>query len=261
MSVERINGVLTHSWAKGSQLAILLILANHENHETGECYPSISTLVTESNLSRRAVQNVLKALKDNGELLIDPGGFRDGFAYANNYEIVAPRVSGDEVKQALQEKAKAMGECRVQSATRVRSATEQGEADYDLGEADDTPSLKLATDPASETAPQPEEEPELEPEVKPEKEPRSIFTPEFEAFRSRYEDFFEEPIENSGGVQRAFHEMLEEGYSPPDLFMAARGAKETELHGDLCEVFRLPDLDGYIRQGESLAKNWKQAAA
>lgn len=270
MSVDRTNGVAAHSKARGSRLAILFILANHENQQTYECFPSIDTIASEANLSRRAVQNALRALQRDGELTIIPGGFRDGHAYANQYQLNAPRLNGEQYAHALKNKGKDTKECRVQSATedrvqsatdRVKSATDLGAVHYQQGEAHYTPSVQSATDDAYKPAPQPEEEPEREQESKPEKEPYEDPDPEYRQYVENCERWNnDERPKNSGQVEDAFTSLLEQGHSAGDLLAAFRGATDSGIT-DLAEILVADKIANYIANDPMLKLKKQKAAA
>jgi Helix-turn-helix domain len=72
MSLQSIDAVLAHSQAKNSARLVLFVIAHHQNRE-GIAYLSISTLMRETNLAERSVQEGLKKLVALHELAIDYG--------------------------------------------------------------------------------------------------------------------------------------------------------------------------------------------
>lgn len=69
MSVHVSSWVWKHSKAKGTQLLVLLSLADMSNDE-GECWPSIKTIRERCRVSERAVQENLRASEAIGEIQI-----------------------------------------------------------------------------------------------------------------------------------------------------------------------------------------------
>ena len=257
MSVERIMGVAACSSAKGSKLAILFILANHENQETYACFPSIDTIAAEANLSRRQVQNNLRALEDDDELIIVTGGIRAGRALANQYELTVPRLTGEEFARTLQARAEPESH-RVQSATedRVQSATDRVQPSTDQGEAHDTPPVQSATDERYETAPQPEEEPEEEPE----KEPQSYLDPVYRKYSEKCRDWSDpDKPENISEAEEAFFSLLEEGHTVGDLIVAYKGATAGGIT-DLTEILVADKIEDY-KKADPMSRDWREAAA
>jgi len=64
MSVKLISDVLhnTHGLTSGEKL-VLIILADHGNSETGECFPSVDRICNMAGLSKRGVQKNLASLE------------------------------------------------------------------------------------------------------------------------------------------------------------------------------------------------------
>jgi hypothetical protein len=74
---------------------LLVAMANHADHTTGYCWPSITTLMRESSLSRRAVFGYLGALRRNGYLEIRKATGKDGRQRSNDYWILFDRAPGE----------------------------------------------------------------------------------------------------------------------------------------------------------------------
>lgn len=92
MSVQAMSWVIEKSRQKGSNLLVLLMIANHADTAGVEAYPKVETLAAESRLSERAVRYILEKLVRSSELVIEsnagpygchryslPGVTRDGF--------------------------------------------------------------------------------------------------------------------------------------------------------------------------------------
>lgn len=86
MSVHVSSAVWKQTTAKGSQLLVLLALADIADDE-GRCYPGIKSLAAKTRLSPRAVQYNIAALTASGELRIDAPR---GSQYGTNLYVVTP---------------------------------------------------------------------------------------------------------------------------------------------------------------------------
>ena len=84
MSYEATDAVLKLSRARGTERLILLILATHANPVSGEAWPSIATLATESMMGGRQVQALIRRLQVSGELSIEQGRGRKN---TNTYRV------------------------------------------------------------------------------------------------------------------------------------------------------------------------------
>jgi hypothetical protein len=62
MSVQSMTAVISRSRAKGSELLVLLLLANHASGEDHSTWVSAATLATEARMSERQVRRILKRL-------------------------------------------------------------------------------------------------------------------------------------------------------------------------------------------------------
>jgi hypothetical protein len=74
MSVQAMQWVIEHSQHKGSDLLVLLMVANHAGSEGWECWPSVELLAQECRLSERNIQYILRRLEKAGELAVKHGG-------------------------------------------------------------------------------------------------------------------------------------------------------------------------------------------
>ena len=76
--------VIENSTAKGTDRAVLLMIAYHANEYGAEAWPSIDTLARETNVSRRAVCYAVAALVAAGHLEMAQGG---GRGHSNSYRL------------------------------------------------------------------------------------------------------------------------------------------------------------------------------
>ncbi|MPY80872.1 MAG: hypothetical protein GEV04_21030 [Actinophytocola sp.] len=83
MSIKVMTWVWDHSPAVGTELLMLLAIADHASDNGRDAWPSIKTLARRTRLGERTVQRVLKRLADEGRLIIHVGGGRR----SNHYEI------------------------------------------------------------------------------------------------------------------------------------------------------------------------------
>lgn len=142
MSIHMMNRVWRESSAKGSQLLLLLAVADFADDD-GIAWPGIDALARKTRLSRRQTQYNIQALIQSGELeMIDPGG--SGAKDTNKY-----RVTPD--------KGAKIAPCKD---SRVQSATNKGATDGQIRVqpiAPD-PSLTISDPSLGADAPKPETE-------------------------------------------------------------------------------------------------------
>ena len=69
MSIEVMNRVWTYSTQKGSNLLLLLAIADNANNK-GEAYPGIDYLSRKVRMSRRKTQRLVQALERSNELAV-----------------------------------------------------------------------------------------------------------------------------------------------------------------------------------------------
>jgi hypothetical protein len=84
MSVKVMGLVWERSRASGSDLLVLLAIADNAHDDGAGAWPSIDTLAFKTRLSRRNVQYVLKHLEALGELSVERGR---GRKHVNSYAI------------------------------------------------------------------------------------------------------------------------------------------------------------------------------
>src|SRR6266540_4691977 len=87
VSIRVMNWVWEHSTAKGSELLLLLAIADAADDHGRNAFPSISTLAAKTRMSRRTVQRLVVKLEDDGHLILQ----RAGGCRANTYEVVLGR--------------------------------------------------------------------------------------------------------------------------------------------------------------------------
>lgn len=76
MSIELMSTVLHHCSASATHKLVLLGIANHQGD--GGAWPSIETLATYANVSRRTVTTALRDLEKRGDLICEPNMGRNG---------------------------------------------------------------------------------------------------------------------------------------------------------------------------------------
>jgi DNA-binding transcriptional MocR family regulator len=76
MSIEIMSTVLHHCNAQPTHKLILLGIANHQGD--GGAWPSIDTLATYANVSRRTVSTALRELQRRGDIIVEPNLGRNG---------------------------------------------------------------------------------------------------------------------------------------------------------------------------------------
>jgi hypothetical protein len=87
MSSSTVAQVRSHSQSKGSARLLLLVIASHENADTGWAWPSLETLAHEIALSRRRVIQLIHVLEALGELTVRRG---HGRGHVNFYQVILP---------------------------------------------------------------------------------------------------------------------------------------------------------------------------
>lgn len=93
MSIKVMTAVWDHSQHKGSELLLLLALADFAHDDGGNAFPSVKTMKEKTRLSERAVQYLLRALVASGELAED-GKHPSG---TTRYRIVVAALGGAKI--------------------------------------------------------------------------------------------------------------------------------------------------------------------
>ena len=93
MSLKAMTWVWEHSPAAGTELLVLLAIADNADDTGANAYPSTDTLARKTRLDTRTVQRVIRRLADRGLVVVDRGGGRA----ANRYSIplTTPQRPGD----------------------------------------------------------------------------------------------------------------------------------------------------------------------
>ncbi len=84
MSVKTLADAWDNSVHKGSELLVLVAIAENSNDDTDSTYLSIEFIAWKTRLSRRSVQRIISTLEKSGELLIQRNRGRNG---TNVYRI------------------------------------------------------------------------------------------------------------------------------------------------------------------------------
>lgn len=107
MSIKVMNLVWDHYPEGGSELLLILALADHADDAGDRVYPSVQTMARKTRMSERAVQYLLRRIQERGLLvLVEPGGGRNRTArYRINIDRIenganiAPITKGCNLKQ------------------------------------------------------------------------------------------------------------------------------------------------------------------
>ncbi len=83
MSLKAMNWVWDHSPAAGTELLVLLAIADNADDTGANAFPSAATLARKTRLDARTVQRVTRRLEDDARLVVDHGGGRA----ANRYSV------------------------------------------------------------------------------------------------------------------------------------------------------------------------------
>lgn len=87
MSIKIMTEIWEYSNTKGSELLLLLAIADHANSETRQAYPSVPRLARLIRMTKRNTQYLLKKLEDGGHILIKPNAGING---TNRYTVLTP---------------------------------------------------------------------------------------------------------------------------------------------------------------------------
>jgi len=91
MSVQALSWVFEQDIPSRAK-TVLLALANHADHVTGHCFPSVTTIMREASCSRQAVFNFLGLLRRNGFIEIRSVQRADGGRRSSDYWIMFDRA-------------------------------------------------------------------------------------------------------------------------------------------------------------------------
>lgn len=93
MSIACTSRVWENADAKGSELLLLLALADHAHDDGSEAFPSVATLAAKTRLSERSVQRLLRTLEERGEI-VNTGQRPSG---TNVYRVLAGQGRGGDI--------------------------------------------------------------------------------------------------------------------------------------------------------------------
>lgn len=100
MSIKVMTWIWDNSPASGTELLMLLAIADQANDAGREAWPSIRTLAQRTRLDERTVRRVLRRLSEQGLLIVRKGGGRQ----SNYYEIPMESTGTLEVSPPLAER-------------------------------------------------------------------------------------------------------------------------------------------------------------
>lgn len=95
MGFKRVNWVWNQRGIGTSAKIVLLCLNDYYNDESGICYPSITLISEETELSRQAVQKALNILKEKGLIAVISGSSGTSNRYSINWEEQDRMKKGD----------------------------------------------------------------------------------------------------------------------------------------------------------------------
>lgn len=84
MSIKVMNWVWDYSPAKGTELLMLLAIADNAADDGANAFPSVSTLARKTRLDERTVQRIVRKLAHQEQLLVEERGGRE----ANRYTVL-----------------------------------------------------------------------------------------------------------------------------------------------------------------------------
>lgn len=89
MSVTVSNWVWNNSDAGGSELLVLLALADYADDDGGNCYPSMNAIAEKARMSTDQTRRIIhKLIAENKIELVEKGGWDGKKNRANNYQIL-----------------------------------------------------------------------------------------------------------------------------------------------------------------------------
>lgn len=89
MSIKVMTWVWDHSPTKGTELLMLLAIADNASDDGSNAYPSIRTLANKTRLDSRTVQRIIRKLVDQDQLLVEERGGR----HSNRYTVLMRELS------------------------------------------------------------------------------------------------------------------------------------------------------------------------
>jgi len=92
VSLKAMNWVWDHSPAAGTELLVLLAIADNADDAGANAYPSTDTLARKTRLDTRTVQRVIRRLEERGHVAVDRGGGRAANRYSMPLTTPPPAV-------------------------------------------------------------------------------------------------------------------------------------------------------------------------
>ena len=95
MSVQATSWALEESKHGGSELLVLIVIANHAHPDGTGSWPSLNTIARESRMSKRGVQYIIEKLEASGEIQVKRNKVKRGDQWEGYNEYVLPGVVAD----------------------------------------------------------------------------------------------------------------------------------------------------------------------
>jgi hypothetical protein len=104
MSIKVMASVWEHSQASGTDLLVLLALADNAN-DSGECWPSIGYIARKCRVDKSTIRRRITSLEELGEVIVIRGGGKastPGGTRSNKYRIVVHMVDEETEEEGSQ---------------------------------------------------------------------------------------------------------------------------------------------------------------
>jgi hypothetical protein len=92
MSIQAVAWALEQTIPALGPKLVLVVLANHADHSSGLCWPSIKLIAHEASCSPRAVYRYVADLTRNGYVSVEKKRGKDGKRRSNNYWLIFDRL-------------------------------------------------------------------------------------------------------------------------------------------------------------------------
>lgn len=135
MSIRIMSAVWEHSQAKGTELLLLLALADYAN-DKGEAWPSISTLARKCRVGIRQVLRMIQRLEERDEITVMR---RAGFRGTNRYILTIPTSDAHVTTQDVTSDIEVTSTSDIEVTSLVTSRTQDPSANITK------PSIERAT--------------------------------------------------------------------------------------------------------------------
>lgn len=125
MSIQVMSLIWKHAKVSGSELLVLLAMADYGDDDGKHIFPSMKTLGDKARLSEDQTRRVLKRLEKQKLIrLVEMGGWRDGRNWANEYELRVDNIA----KTGVQDATSLQDATTLQDATSPRRRNHRGSA-------------------------------------------------------------------------------------------------------------------------------------